>query len=116
MRQSGNRGARASEANEAVEADCARRRWHALLVRVTVRVRPGASRTLVGGRYEDALAVRVQARAVDGKATKAALAALAKALGVPSEAVTLVGGAKNRTKVVDIPDTAAGRFTELRGS
>jgi len=78
-----------------------------------VRVRPGASRTVVGGSHDGALVVRVGARAVDGQATEAALAALAKALGVRRRSVTLVSGATSRTKVVDVPDAAADTLAEL---
>lgn len=46
--------------------------------------------------------VRVQERAVEGKATEAALAAVADALGVPRRKVTLVRGASSRRKVVEI--------------
>jgi uncharacterized protein YggU (UPF0235/DUF167 family) len=84
-------------------------------VRVTIRVRPGAGRTAVGGRYDDALVVRVRERAVDGKATQAALAALAEALSVRAREVGLVSGATSRTKVVDIPADALARFERLRG-
>lgn len=48
--------------------------------------------------------VRVSARAVDGKATEAALRALAEALGVRRSEVTLVTGATSRTKLVDIAE------------
>src|SRR3954467_4289261 len=51
-------------------------------VRVTIRVRPGAGRTVVGGEHDGALVVRVAARAVDGKASEAALAAVAEAVGL----------------------------------
>jgi uncharacterized protein YggU (UPF0235/DUF167 family) len=71
-------------------------------VRVTIRVRPGAGRTAVGGEHDGALVVRVGARAVDGRATEAALAAVAEAFGVRRRAVTLVTGAASRTKVVDV--------------
>ena len=71
-------------------------------LRMTVRVRPGAGRTAVGGEHGGALVVRVAARAVDGRATEAALAALAAAFGVRRSAVTLVTGATSRTKVVDV--------------
>jgi uncharacterized protein YggU (UPF0235/DUF167 family) len=71
-------------------------------VRVTIRVRPGAGRTAVGGEHDGALVVRVGARAVDGRATEAALAAVAEAFGVRRSAVTLVTGATSRTKVVDV--------------
>jgi uncharacterized protein YggU (UPF0235/DUF167 family) len=49
-----------------------------------------------------ALVVRVSARAVDGKATEAALAAMVLAFGVRRSAVTLVSGASSRTKIVDV--------------
>lgn len=63
--------------------------------------------------HGDALVVRVRARRIDGKATEAALIALAAALGVPSRQVVLVAGAKSRLKIVEIPDSAAGRVAEL---
>jgi uncharacterized protein len=46
--------------------------------------------------------VRVAARAVDGKATEAALVAVAGAFGVRRSAVTLVSWGSSRTKIVDI--------------
>lgn len=63
--------------------------------------------------HGDALVVRVRARRIDGKATEAALIALAAALGVPSRQVVLVAGTKSRLKIVEIPDSAAGRVAEL---
>jgi hypothetical protein len=48
------------------------------------------------------LIVRVAQRAVDGRATEAALAAVAEAFGVRRRAVTLIMGATSRTKVVDV--------------
>jgi hypothetical protein len=71
-------------------------------VRITIRVRPGAGRTAVGGSHDGALVVRVGAPAVDGRATEAALRAVADAFGVRRSAVGLVTGATSRTKVVDV--------------
>jgi uncharacterized protein YggU (UPF0235/DUF167 family) len=71
-------------------------------VRITVRVRPGSARPGVGGGHDGALVVKVRERAVDGRATAAALAAVAAAFGVRRQAVTLVTGASNRTKIVDV--------------
>ena len=71
-------------------------------VRITIRVRPGSAHPGTGGEHAGALVVRVSARAVDGKATEAALAAVARAFGVRPSAVTLVSGASSRTKIVDI--------------
>ena len=81
------------------------------MVRITVRVRPGSARPGVGGGHDGALVVRVSARAVDGQATTAALAAVAAAFGVPRRSVTLVSGAASRTKVIDVP----GADPELLG-
>jgi len=71
-------------------------------MRVSIRVRPGAARTAVGGEHGGALVVRVTAPAVDGRATEAALAAVAGAFGVRRREVTLISGATSRTKVVEV--------------
>ena len=75
---------------------------HTGLVRVTIWVQPGSARPGVGGEREGALVVRVSAPAVDGRATAAALAAIAAAFGVRPRAVRLVSGATSRTKVVEV--------------
>lgn len=82
-------------------------------LRFEVRVRPGASRTRVGGRHGEALVVAVTARAVDGKATEAALRAVAEALGVRRRDVRLVTGARSRTKVVEISQAGASAVAAL---
>ena len=65
-------------------------------VTFAVRVRPRASRTLVGGSHPGAhgpaLVVAVQEPAVDGRATKAVLEAVAAALDVPRSRVLLRSG------------------------
>lgn len=82
-------------------------------MRVTVRVRPGAGRTAVGGSHGGALVVRVAAPAVDGRATEAALAAVASALGLRRRDVSLVTGVTSRTKVVEVPDSSSAVVTDL---
>jgi len=73
-------------------------------MRLTIRVSPGSRQPGDGGTYDGALVVKVRERAIDGRATEGALAALAEALGVPRRAVTLVHGTTGRTKVVDVED------------
>lgn len=51
--------------------------------------------------------MHVSARAVDGKATAAALQAVAEAFDVPGNAVTLVTGGTSRDKVVEVAGDAA---------
>ncbi len=82
-------------------------------MRVEIRVRPGASRTRVGGVHADRLVVAVHARAVDGAATEAALAALADALGVRRRHVELVQGATSRDKLVAVDEGAVADPAEL---
>ena len=71
-------------------------------MRLSVWVRPGSARPDVGGEHDGALVVRVTARAVDGRATAAALTAIADAFGVRRHAVTLVAGAASRRKIVEV--------------
>ncbi|MEI8409551.1 MULTISPECIES: DUF167 domain-containing protein [unclassified Kribbella] len=91
-------------------------------MRILLRVKPGASRTAVGGRYDGpsgpALVVSVTARAVEGQATKAVLEAVAAAFGVRRSAVTLVRGATSRDKLVAVEGEETvlrPRFEQLLG-
>ncbi|WP_267593810.1 DUF167 domain-containing protein [Carbonactinospora thermoautotrophica] len=88
-------------------------------IRLAIRVKPGASRTVVGGSHGDTLVVAVSARAVEGKATEAALRALADALGLRRRDLRLVTGATSRDKVVEIehpPADLTQRVDMLRGA
>jgi len=87
---------------------------------VPVRVRPGAGRNRVGGRYEGphgpALIVAVAAPAVDGKATEAVRRALADSLGLRAADVALRLGRTSRDKVFTVPsgDEIRTRLAALR--
>ena len=90
-------------------------------VTIAVRVRTGASRTQVGGRHDGpfgpALVVAVNAPAVDGRATDAAVRATAEALGLRRREVSLRSGARSRDKlftVADPPSDLADRLRALR--
>jgi len=95
-------------------------------MRVSVRVKPGASQTRVGGQYgeesdgqDGVLIVRVGARAVDGAATEAVLKAVAKAFDLRRADVDLVGGLTSRTKVLELRGEEHGlssRLDQLLGS
>ena len=67
----------------------------------------------MGGERGGALVVRVSARAVDGQATEAALAAVAVAFGLRRRAVTLVAGASSRTKILDVEGADPAALSRL---
>lgn len=71
-------------------------------MRARIYVRPNATASAVGGEFDGALVVRVAEPAESGRATEAALSALAAAIEVPRRNVTLAAGAKSRRKVVEI--------------
>jgi uncharacterized protein (TIGR00251 family) len=82
-------------------------------MRIRVRAHPGASRERVswdGG----ALHVWITARAIEGAANRALLAALARALGTRPSAVTLVAGERSRDKTVEVEDLLPSALDRLR--
>jgi uncharacterized protein (TIGR00251 family) len=91
-------------------------------VRLSVRVRPGARRDAVGGSWAGprgpALVVAVRARAIEGAANTAVVAALAAAFGLRRGDVEIVTGARSRDKVVALRGDRAemdARLAELMG-
>lgn len=86
-------------------------------MRIPIRVKPGARRAGVGGRHDGplgpAVVVAVTAPAVDGRATEAALRALAEALGVRPRQLDLVSGERSRDKLVEVSGTTASDVSQL---
>jgi uncharacterized protein YggU (UPF0235/DUF167 family) len=86
-------------------------------VRLFVRVTAGARAAAIGGTFAlpvgRALEIRVTARAVDGAANAAVVAALAAALGVPKRAVTIVSGAAARLKRLHVAGNPAALKPKL---
>lgn len=90
-------------------------------VAVAVRVQPRARRAGMGGAVPDAagaprLRVAVTEPPEDGRATRAACAALAAALGMPARAVTVLHGAGSREKLLLVAgdvDALAARLGAL---
>ena len=77
------------------------------MARISIKVTPNAARSEILGSVEvagggRALAVKLKAPPVDGKANEALVAFLAETFGVPKRAVTILRGEKNRLKVIEI--------------
>lgn len=79
-------------------------------IRFSIRVKPGSRHASVGGSWGDgdALIVAVDARAVEGRANEAVIAALAAALGVRRGAITIVVGQRGRDKIVEVDPAPPG--------
>jgi uncharacterized protein (TIGR00251 family) len=67
-----------------------------------LRVVPNARRSEVVGVFGEAIKVKVQAPAVDGKANEALRDFLAERLGIPTRDIELVAGEKSRDKTLAI--------------
>lgn len=80
-----------------------------------VRVQPRASRDAVGGEREGALKVRLTAPPVDDKANEALRRLLAERLNVPVSAVSILAGARGRTKRVAVTGVTAAQIHALAG-
>jgi len=70
-----------------------------------LHVQPGASRTEFAGKHGERLKVRLQARAVDGKANQALIEFLAEHFRVPRRNVRITAGLRSRQKRVVIAGT-----------
>jgi uncharacterized protein len=86
-------------------------------IRLRVKVQPKARHEGVAGVMADggkpdswgsALKLSVGAPPEDGKANAAVIALLAESLGVAKSAISVVGGATNRRKLVEIRGDATG--------
>lgn len=71
-------------------------------VLIDVRVVPRASKPGIAGTRDGALLVRLDAPPVEGAANARLIEVVAKALGIPKRAVTIVSGGHSRQKRVAI--------------
>lgn len=80
-----------------------------------LRVQPRASHDAILGWQDGSLRVRVTAPPVEGEANRAVTALVARALGLPASAVSVVRGARGRDKLVRVRGmTAAEVESRLR--
>lgn len=78
-----------------------------------VHVVPRASRSAVVGEHDGCLKVTLDAPPVDGAANEALIRLVAKQLGVPRRAVTLVRGQTSRRKTLAVAGVRAREIEAL---
>ena len=89
-------------------------------VRVRLKVTPKAKRNQFGGLLDEpdggkALKVSVTAAPESGKANDAVIALLAREWGVAKSAISVVSGATDRRKLVEIRGPSQALLARLRG-
>ena len=90
-------------------------------MRLAVRVTPKGGRDAVDGWGQDAagramLKLRVSAAASDGAANAAVLALLAKAVGRPKSALSIISGETSRVKLIEIDGLEPADLERLFGA
>lgn len=69
--------------------------------RISVKVKPRASREVVEGWKEDVLVVRLTSPPVEGAANSSLIRLLAKKTGLSRSRIRIVSGEKGRSKVLE---------------
>lgn len=78
-----------------------------------VRVTPRASHDAIEGEHQGALKVRLTAPPVDDRANEALRRLLAEELDVPVSAVTILSGARGRSKHVSVRGATEAQIRSL---
>jgi hypothetical protein len=82
---------------------------------LSCRVQPNSSREGIGEITNNALIIRLNSPAVEGKANDALIRFLSKRLGIAKSRISIIQGERNRNKLVSIegvsPEEIAGLLT-----
>ena len=71
-------------------------------MRLAVKVVPGAARDEIAGWLGEELKIRIRAQPEKGKANKAVMDILARALNIPRQSIRLVSGTTSPHKILEI--------------
>lgn len=82
-------------------------------VTLTLHAQPGAKRTEFAGLHGEALKLRLAAPPIDGKANAALITYLAKYLGVPKVAVSILSGESSRHKILWLQGVSEAALSRL---
>jgi hypothetical protein len=88
----------------------------ALIVRLSVKVQPGASRNAVVGKNGEEWKLAVTAPPVEGRANQACIELVAERLGIPRSAVRIARGQSGRKKILEIEGLPIGEIERRLGS
>ena len=83
-------------------------------VRLAVQVMPNAKKTEVIGILDEAIKIRLQAPALEGRANEALIRFLADQLQLPKSAITLTHGQTNKRKLLEVVSRSEEHTSELQ--
>jgi hypothetical protein len=86
------------------------------IVRLSVKVQPGASRNAVVGKNGEEWKLAVTAPPVEGRANQACIELVAERLGIPRSAVRIARGQSGRKKILEIEGLPIGEIERRLGS
>ncbi len=84
-------------------------------LKVRVKAVPGASRDSFAGMLGDRVKVRISAPPEGGKANRAIIKLFAKSLGIKAAQVSIISGATNPEKIIEIIGVDPDSFSDLFG-
>ncbi len=82
---------------------------------LSCRVQPNSSKEGIGEIKNDALVIRLNAPAVEGKANDALIKFLSKRLGIAKSRISIIRGEKNRNKLVSVQRVSPEEIAESFG-
>jgi uncharacterized protein (TIGR00251 family) len=83
-------------------------------VKLKVKVVPGSSKNSIDGWLGNELKIRISAAPEKGRANKAVIKLLEKALAIPKGSISLHSGATNPHKIFTIDETIDGDIIKSR--
>jgi uncharacterized protein (TIGR00251 family) len=79
---------------------------------LSCRVQPNSSKEGIGEIKNDALVIRLNAPAVEGKANDALIKFLSKRLGIAKSRISIIQGERNRNKLVSVQRVSPEEIAE----
>jgi uncharacterized protein len=81
-------------------------------VRLSIKVVPRASKNEIAGVQAGVWKIRLTAPPVDNAANDALVSFLAQVLDLPKRSISIVSGARGRSKTIEVSDASAQQITK----
>ena len=82
-------------------------------IKLSVKILPNSSKNEIIGIFGDALKIKIDAPAVEGKANEKCIKFLAKLLNVSKTSISIISGEKSKTKTLLIKGDSDSLYKEI---